>query len=325
MREMPTGIQYIHKSANDTSAYPTIIGVVSAYATGYVNLIGNHASGSATIFTGFCVSKYDVNGIPFGDESSTLNSIVSAYTTYTADFIDSISSTLLFSLVMTNAGFGADSSTYAFNTNNDATALNYFNGVGGPYTNNLGINFTPIIPCFAEGTGILTTQGEVAVEDLTPDHVVVSVGRIADDFTFSHTSSTQPIQEVVSFEVRAPLNDNTRPICFKAGSMGRGMPSRDLFLSPEHCVATIWGTMKKARTFVGQPGISWDTRESVRYFHVILPEHHVVYANGLATESYRGFENELVEDGRRRVEPCITRFCPRTCATHAGRGPTWKD
>lgn len=132
--------------------------------------------------------------------------------------------------------------------------------------------------CFAEGTHIATPDGDVAVEQLAPGRLVTTIdgpaairwiGRRAVDFTRAGP------------DVAALL-----PIRISRGAMADNVPHRDLLVSPEHAIY-LQGVMVPARHLVN--GTTVATLVSVtriRYFHIELESHGVLYSEGLATESW---------------------------------------
>jgi len=134
--------------------------------------------------------------------------------------------------------------------------------------------------CYLAGTRILTWRGEVAVEDLR-------VG----DLLVTHTGEALPIRwigvrDYVARLIPADERWTLLPIRFARGALGAGLPRRDLFLSPEHCVS-LQGVLIPARELVNGSTIdSFDDLEVIRYFHPELPRHSVIYAEGAAVETY---------------------------------------
>lgn len=102
-----------------------------------------------------------------------------------------------------------------------------------------------------------------------------------------------------------------RPVVIAKDSFGKGMPNRDLFLSPLHRVMTgNWQTQILfgepdilAHAFhLPQAAVAKDLDASVRYFHILCDRHEVIFTNGLPTETlYPGefamtaFEPETLE------------------------------
>ena len=143
-------------------------------------------------------------------------------------------------------------------------------------------------PCFLRGTMILTTDGEVAVEDLTKNHKVITYGDINNEAeTITHNPSVANVQEVIKFKTW-DMNEFSRPICFKKDSMTTNCPSRDLYLSPQHSVALVWKTIVQAMTLVNGDTIAYDMScDSAEYYHIVLKNHSVIFASNMAVESLR--------------------------------------
>lgn len=143
------------------------------------------------------------------------------------------------------------------------------------------------IPCFLAGTLIATKRGEVAVEDLRPaDMVVVRDGGFA------------PIRWIgsVRLDARGAWQDCHAPICIPRGAMGRNMPARDLYVSPDH---RIWmrdaafethfaqrEVLIPARHLVGWKGIKQVSYvPEPLYFHLLFDRHQILLSDGMLTES----------------------------------------
>ena len=70
-----------------------------------------------------------------------------------------------------------------------------------------------------------------------------------------------------------------------AGAFARGVPSRDLLLSPDHAVF-VGGVLIPVRHLVNGRTVRQERADAVTYFHVELAAHDVILAEGLACESY---------------------------------------
>ena len=133
--------------------------------------------------------------------------------------------------------------------------------------------------CYLEGTLLLTEAGSVAVEDLQIGDVVATI------------EGPQPIRWIGKRAYLARLinqhhRDALMPIRFSAGALGENVPVRDLFVSPEHMMM-LDGVLVAAHNLVNGTTIArHDDLEVVKYFHIELPQHSVMFAEGAASESY---------------------------------------
>jgi len=135
-----------------------------------------------------------------------------------------------------------------------------------------------LVTCFAAGTRIATPRGEVAVEDLRAgDLVQVQLGGTA-----------QPVVWVGRRHLdcrRHPTPRQAWPIRIRAGAFGAGRPYRDLWLSPDHAVYAN-DVLIPAKRLVNGSTIEQIEVDAIDYYHVELPRHDVLLANGLAVESF---------------------------------------
>ena len=176
----------------------------------------------------------------------------------------------------------------------------------GPLTT---IALGPSAPCFAAGTRILTTRGEIAVERLgTGDEVMLWQGDSA--------KITWIGRRRIDLR-RHPCPEIVLPVLIEAGAIADGMPGRDLYVSPDHALF-LNGHLIPAKALINGRSIRQARRKSVTYYHVELPRHGVLLADEAPAESYlecgnRGdFENggEAVRlhpdfaQGKREAESC---------------------
>ena len=130
--------------------------------------------------------------------------------------------------------------------------------------------------CFLRGTLILTSRGEVKVEALR-----------AGDMVATRFGGVQPIRWIgtQSFDGRF-AGRTTTPIRFARGSLGSGMPSCDLFVSPGHAML-VGEVLAHAGALVnGETIVQQRMRGVIEYFHLDLGPHDCVLANGAWAESY---------------------------------------
>jgi hypothetical protein len=145
--------------------------------------------------------------------------------------------------------------------------------------------------CFGRGTLILTAHGEVSVENLANGASVMTtngalpvkwVGRQ----TFRRNSSASWHPSVVPIRVsRFAIDDQT--------------PQRDLYLSQEHCLF-IDGVLIPVKHLVNGRSIVFDDdakmSETIEYFSVELDTHEVIFAEGVAAETFENTGGQIAWD-----------------------------
>jgi autotransporter passenger strand-loop-strand repeat protein len=133
-------------------------------------------------------------------------------------------------------------------------------------------------PCYRSGTRILTERGEVAVEEL----------RIGDLVPTVLGEAAAPIIWIGRREVDCaghPKPAQVWPVRVAAGAFGPGRPHTELFLSPDHAVF-INDVLIPIRHLINGGSIAQVPVERVTYYHLELPRHDVVLAQGLPAESF---------------------------------------
>lgn len=154
----------------------------------------------------------------------------------------------------------------------------------------IGYNFDTGAPiCFARGTMIEIEEGLCAIENLKVGDFVLTKDNGAQEIRWigrRHISST-------SLQRRSYL----RPIRICAGSLGPNTPSTDLVVSPQHRILVrskiaqkMFGTdevLVAAKQLLRIDGIDIcdDDENGVEYFHILLSNHEVIFANGAESES----------------------------------------
>ena len=140
------------------------------------------------------------------------------------------------------------------------------------------IEIDPAATCFCTGTLIATPGGEVAVESLR-------VG----DFVLTGGGAAEPIRWIGRRSYAGAFIAGRHlmlPVCFHAGSLGRGMPHTDLWVSPGHAILVDGCLIPAWRLLNGTSVTQAEAVDSVTYFHVELERHAVLLANGAAVESF---------------------------------------
>ncbi|MCA3365714.1 MAG: Hint domain-containing protein, partial [Roseomonas sp.] len=146
------------------------------------------------------------------------------------------------------------------------------------------------VVCFAEGTRIMTPNGEDVVENLRAGDMVLAMRNGQAGF--------EPLTWVGSMDIAVPrdaaMAAKTAPILIKADALAAGLPARDLRVSPDHAIE-VDGYLIPAKHLVNGTSIvqeSWCQR--VTYFHLELQAHGLLLSEGTWTESY-------LDDGNRQV------------------------
>ncbi|MBC7636811.1 MAG: Hint domain-containing protein [Acetobacteraceae bacterium] len=131
-------------------------------------------------------------------------------------------------------------------------------------------------PCFAAGTRIRTTRGEIAVEAL-----------VVGDLAITATGNS-PIVWIGHRTVACahhPRPWDVNPVRIARDAFAPLQPARDLWLSPDHAVFHD-GTLIPVRYLINGATIIQEPRDTVTYFHVEVAAHAILFTEGLPTESF---------------------------------------
>jgi hypothetical protein len=132
--------------------------------------------------------------------------------------------------------------------------------------------------CFLGGTRILTTSGEVCVENLkvgdavlTHDHQPVSIRWIG----------RQTISQMFADKLRV------LPVRIKAGSLADGVPHRDLLVSPDHAIL-VDGVLIHAGALVNGTSIIRESNvpSTFTYYHIETDDHSLILAENTPAETF---------------------------------------
>jgi T5SS/PEP-CTERM-associated repeat protein len=173
--------------------------------------------------------------------------------------------TLTFSDSGTGAGAGGIDSII-FGSGISATGFDIVNG-----------NTVQVMPCFAKGTRIRTNDGWIAVEDLRAGDIAVTADGAEEAIVWVG-------QRAVNCAAH-PRPEAVWPVRVRAGAFGDNVPVRDLYLSPDHAVF-VDNVLVPVKLLINGSSIARAGRDRVEYFHVELPRHSVILAEGLTVESY---------------------------------------
>lgn len=150
-------------------------------------------------------------------------------------------------------------------------------------------NIEEIVPCFTPGTLIATPRGEVPVEAL----------RVGDK-VITRDDGLQEIRWLGRKDLNwSDLNANAhlKPVLITAGSLGDGLPERDMLVSPNHRMLVAndrtslyfdeHEVLVSAKHLLSGSGISTVAAAGVTYVHFMCDQHEVVLSNGAWTETFQ--------------------------------------
>ncbi|MBW6506390.1 MAG: Hint domain-containing protein [Rhodobacteraceae bacterium] len=174
--------------------------------------------------------------------------------------------------------------------------VEFLDGVGGPVKGTLSFsNIENVIPCFTPGTLVATPRGELPVEDLR-----------AGDRVITRDNGIQEIRWVGKRALsRADLTaaPHLRPVLVRAGSLGNGLPERDMLVSPNHRMLVTndrtalyfeeHEVLVAAKHLIDNKGILSVEVLGTTYLHFMFDRHEVVLANGAWTESFQPGDQTL--------------------------------
>jgi hypothetical protein len=149
-------------------------------------------------------------------------------------------------------------------------------------------------PCFTPGTFVTTHRGELPVEHLAAgDRVVTRDNGIQ---TVRWVGKTQMFLQ--DFQADPHL----LPVFIRQGSLGKGLPERDMMVSPNHrvLVANDQTTVRfadrevlvAAKHLVAK-GVHTVQSSGTTYIHFMCDRHEVVLADGIWTESFQPDDQSL--------------------------------
>ncbi len=177
------------------------------------------------------------------------------------------------------------------------------------------------IICFTPGTLIATPRGEIPVEALREGDKVFTRDNGIQELRWSGRRELTNIDLSVSPEFQ--------PVLVRAGSLGAGVPERDLLLSPNHRLLMAGErtslyfeeteVLSAAKHLIGMDGIDHVTSAGVTYIHLLFDRHEVVLSNGAWTETFQpsDFSLDGVLDAQRNE---INTLFPELATVSAGEG-----
>jgi hypothetical protein len=149
-------------------------------------------------------------------------------------------------------------------------------------------------PCFTPGTQITTERGDCPVEQLavgdrviTRDNGIQVVRWVGRTQLFLHDFQAEP---------------HLLPVFISKGAFGKGLPERDMRLSPNHRVLVASGrtslrfsepeVLVAAKHLTSQ-GVHVVQSSGTTYLHFMCDRHEIVLADGVWTESFQPDDQSL--------------------------------
>ncbi|MBM1817234.1 Hint domain-containing protein [Pseudosulfitobacter pseudonitzschiae] len=167
-----------------------------------------------------------------------------------------------------------------------------------------------IIMCFTPGTMIATDKGEVAVETLKPGMRV-----------FTRDNGLQKLRWAGRRDLtRAELAANPafNPVLIRQGALGRGLPDRDMLVSPNHrmlitsdLAAVMFDdreVLVAAKHLTMMEGVDVVEADSVSYIHLMFDHHEVILGDGTWTESFQPGDMSLRGIGSEQRQEILSLF-----------------
>ncbi len=262
--------------------------------TGTFGLVAKTIEPGVTLSNFNVGSSIDLTGVPFVDGLTSLS------------YVDGLLTVMQGSSVVDLFSLLGLPNTAVFNLSADTT----------PAAGTL-IKTTNKAACFASGTRIRTERGEVAVEDL----------RVGDLVPVVRAGGMLPIIWIGHRRLRIDLQPrpvDLYPVRVAAGAFSDFVPTRDLWLSPEHAVF-LHGVLVPVRELINGTTIAQVPRAEVTYWHVELPSHDLLLSEGAWTESFLDMGNRSAFENADAVElhPDFSRdaWRARACQEQERGGP----
>ncbi len=175
------------------------------------------------------------------------------------------------------------------NGNGQNGYVNYFDADGN-FTGKL--EFTEIeevVPCFTPGTAVATPRGERLVEELrVGDKIITRDNGIQEIRWLGHKTLDYG---------QLSRATHMKPVLIRQGSLGNGLPERDMLVSPNHRMLVAndrtalyfdeHEVLVSAKHLVNNKGVQNVDALGVTYIHFMFDQHEVVLANGTWTESFQ--------------------------------------
>lgn len=180
-------------------------------------------------------------------------------------------------------------------SNSENGIVNFLDGAGNITGSLSFLNIENVIPCFTPGTLVATPKGERLVEELREG-----------DKVLTRDNGIQEIRWVGRRDLtRTDLMaaPHLKPVLIKAGCLGKGLPERDMMVSPNHRMLVTnertalyfeeHEVLVAAKHLIDNRGVKTVETLGTSYLHFLCDRHEVVLANGAWTESFQPGDQTL--------------------------------
>lgn len=161
-------------------------------------------------------------------------------------------------------------------------------------------------PCFTPGTMVTTHRGELPIQ-------LLSVG----DRVITRDNGIQEVRWVGKTQMFLQdfqADPHLLPVFIRQGSFGKGLPERDMMVSPNHriLVANERASVRfadrevlVAAKHLTAQGVHTVQSSGTTYIHFMCDRHEVVLTDGIWTESFQPDDHSLKSLGNaQRLEIC---------------------
>jgi antigen 43 len=274
---------------------------IDTLAASVLKFDGSSETGGTITFNGGSIGVLDLQSVTVlggftdivSDEGTVLGAVGSAAALAGKNYID-LFGVSVGSIVATggtlNEFTGSGTTGVIFNAGGSAIGTIAFAGVNAGSSTFVdwvsdGAGGTDVFlsntMCYAEGTRILTPQGEVTVESLNAGDLVVT---LLDGQPVPMPIKWMGVRQIAIAGHPSPYT--VAPIRIHAGAFGDDLPRRDLLVSPAHAIF-VDGKLVPANLLINNMTIVQELHTTaVTYYHVELDRHSLILAEGLTSESY---------------------------------------
>ena len=208
------------------------------------------------------------------EQPSFVPAVIEGFNTADAIVLDGVSATTV-SYASGDLKFQTSSGTFDLAVTGSHTLSDFLANFTGSSTD---VTLEPgVVPCLATGSRLATDRGLVRVERIQVGDVVITA-----------SGGKQTIQWIGHRQVDCRDHTDPKrvwPIRIAPHAFGQGLPTRPLLLSPDHAVF-VDNVLVPIKRLMNGSTIVQRKVAKVTYYHIELPQHDLLLAEGLPVESY---------------------------------------